>query len=78
MRELSLVVTGKAEVGTGCEKEFSRLCLLFMRLGMAGDTTTCLDYRMEVLSLKFDLVAYGTVRELFGMPNLRERNNNRY
>jgi hypothetical protein len=76
MREFRLVVTGKAEVGAGSKKEFSRLCLLFMRLGMTGDTTACLDYGVEGLSLKFELMAYGTVRKLFGMPNLRRRKNN--
>jgi len=78
MRELCLVVTGEAEISAGCEKEFSRLCLFFMRLGMAGDATACLDYRMEGLSLEFELMAYGTVRELFGLRTVRkEQNENR-
>jgi hypothetical protein len=78
MRELSLVVTGKAEVGAGREKKFPRLCLLFVRLGMAGHAPACLDYRMEGLALEFELMANGTVRELLCIQTLsKEQNENR-
>ena len=75
MRELSLVVAAEAEIRAGRKKEFSRLCLIFVRLGMAGYTAAGLDYRMEGLALKFWLVADRAVRVLFGICTEREKEN---
>ena len=75
MRELFLVVTAEAEISPGSKKEFSRLCLIFVRLGMAGHAAAGLDYRMEGLALKFGFVADGAVRELFGISTEGEKEN---
>jgi hypothetical protein len=75
MRKLCLVVAGEAEIGTGCEKELPRLCHILMRLGMTGNATASLDYRMEGLSLEFEFVTYGAIRELFGLRSVRKKQN---
>ena len=75
MGELCLVVAAEAEISAGRKKEFSRLCLILVRLGMAGHAAAGLDDRMESLALKFWLVADGAVRELFGICTEREEEN---
>ena len=75
MRKLFLVVAAEAEISAGRKKEFSRLCLILVRLGMAGHAAAGLDDRMESLALKFWLVADGAVRELFGICTEREEEN---
>jgi hypothetical protein len=78
MRELCLVVAAEAEISACREQKFSRLCLIFVRLGMAGHAAAGLDYRMEGLALKFGFVADGAVRELFGICTEGEENGYRY
>jgi hypothetical protein len=70
MRELCLVVAAEAEISAGRKKEFSLLCLIFVRLGMAGHAAAALDDRVEGLALKFGLVADGAVRVLFGISTV--------
>ncbi len=60
-----LVVAGETEIGSGREQEFPGLCFRFMRLRMTGDAPPGLDNGMNYLSLILDLVALGTVRNLF-------------
>lgn len=55
--EFLFFVASPAKVGTDCEEELTRLGLVRVRLGMTGDTTACLYYRMEILPRHLVLVA---------------------
>jgi hypothetical protein len=57
MGKRCLIVAGKAEIGAGRKEKFPRFCLRFVRLRVAGDTTTGLDDRMNCLPFELDLMA---------------------